>query len=441
MTDFNRRELLRRTGLAAAALACPRLLRAEQESMKPNFIIILADDLGYGDVGCYGNRDIHTPSLDAMARSGVKFTDFHSNGAVCSPTRAALLTGRYQQRCGVEGVITAARHRDEGMALEEVTFAEVLKSAGYATALFGKWHLGYQAAFNPVRQGFDEFRGFVAGNVDYQSHIDQTGRVDWWRGDKLEKESGYTTDLITNHALDFINRNKDRPFCLYLPHAAPHYPYQSRGDKADRSPGKPTPIGGSRQDKAAAYAEMIEAMDDGIGRIIKRLDELKLTRKTLVFFFSDNGPGGIGSAGPLRARKGSLYEGGHRVPAIACWPGTIKAGTIADAPAMGADLLPTMASLAGAPLPKGRTIDGVDVSPVLLEGKRPAEQAMFWRFGPQKAVRMGPWKLYVAKDRTELYNLADDLGEKTDLAAKHTERVKELGELLAAWEKQVEPKE
>ena len=435
---MNRREFLKWTALAAAAAARLGLLFGKDEAVKPNFIIILADDLGYGDVGCYGNKTILTPHLDRMAGRGMKFTDFHSNGAVCSPTRAALLTGRYQQRCGIEGVITAAGHRDKGMPLDEVTFAEVLKAAGYRTAIFGKWHLGYDAKFNPTRQGFDEFRGFVAGNVDYHSHVDQAGHEDWWSGGALGKEEGYTTDLITDHAVRFIRENKDTPFCLYLPHAAPHYPYQGPKDKADRSVSKPQPIGGSRKDKAAAYKEMIEAMDDSVAQVLKTVEELGLEERTLVFFFSDNGPGTIGSAGALRGHKGNLYEGGHRVPAIAYWAGRITPGSVSDAPAMGADLLPTMAALAGAPLPRGRTIDGVDISPVLLECKPLPQRAMFWRFGPQKCVREGPWKLYVTKDGAELYNLADDLGEKNDLAAAHPQRVSQLGKLLSAWEKEVE---
>ncbi|NQT02271.1 MAG: sulfatase-like hydrolase/transferase [Planctomycetes bacterium] len=195
---------------------------------RPNIILIMADDLGYGDIGCYGSKKIRTPNIDALARGGLRFTDYHSNCPVCSPTRAALLTGRYQQRCGIEGVVTAAKHRHTGMALEEVTFAEVLKRRGYATGIFGKWHVGYNVEFNPAKQGFDEFIGYVSGNVDYHSHIDQAGFEDWWKNLQKVPEEGYCTDLITKHGVDFIERHKDGPFCLYLPHEAPHYPYQGR---------------------------------------------------------------------------------------------------------------------------------------------------------------------------------------------------------------------
>ncbi|MBN1342344.1 MAG: sulfatase-like hydrolase/transferase, partial [Phycisphaerae bacterium] len=282
---LSRRDVLRAAGLGAASLLCSTGSScAEEAASRPNIILIMADDLGYGDLGCYGNPKIATPHIDALAAGGMRLTDFHANGPVCSPTRAALLTGRYQQRCGIEGVVTAKGHRDTGMDLSETTFAEVLKSAGYATGLFGKWHLGYEAGFNPTKQGFDEFRGYVSGNVDYHSHIDQTGIEDWWTGVEKVPETGYTTDLITRHGVRFIERHKDRPFCLYLPHEAPHYPYQGRADRPDRAPGKPGPIQGSRKDKVGAYKEMVEAMDEGLGRIVETVRRLGLDKRTFIFF-------------------------------------------------------------------------------------------------------------------------------------------------------------
>ena len=441
MAACSRRAFMKTVGVGTTLLALPRRAPAAE---RPNFVLIMADDLGYGDVGCYGNTRIKTPCLDALAAGGMRFTDFHSNGPVCSPTRAALLTGRYQQRCGIEGVVTAKHHRDTGMALGETTFAEVLKAAGYSTALFGKWHLGYQVRFNPVKQGFDVFRGYVSGNVDYQSHIDQVGIEDWWHNTDKADESGYTTDLITEHAVRFIEQHKHEPFCLYLPHEAPHYPYQGRKDKADRAPGGPKPTRGSRQDVAEAYREMVEAMDEGVGRVVATLKRLGIEQRTLVFFCSDNGPAGPGSAGALHGSKGSLWEGGHRVPAMAYWPGRIKPGTVTDATAMTMDLFPTVAAIAGAALPPGLTLDGTDLSPVLLlRGELPAGRALFWRFKGQKAVREGPWKLLVnakGKDQVKpvgLYNLADDLGETKDLAEAEPARVRALQAALAAWEQDV----
>ena len=402
----------------------------------PNVVLILADDMGYGDVGCFGSKRFKTPHIDALATDGLRLTDFHSNGAVCSPTRAALLTGRYQQRTGITGVVTAAGHRHTGLDLEETTFAEILKEAGYVTGMFGKWHVGYQPNYNPVRQGFDEFIGYVSGNVDYHAHLDQTGKEDWWKQDELHPEKGYTTDLITAHGVDFIERHKDKPFLLYLAHEAPHYPFQGRHD-----PPRYTRDKGRTKDPVTpeTYKEMIEVMDEGIGKIRQAVKANGLSETTLIFFFSDNGPASIGSAGPLRGKKGSIWEGGHRVPAAACWPGRIKAGTESDVTAMGADLLPTLASLAGAPLPQDVTLDGVDLSPVFLEGQRLDDRPMFWGVKKQLAVRKGSYKLISSDSfaRPALYNLKADPGETREISQEHPEVTQELLNLLKRWRHEV----
>ncbi len=406
----------------------------------------MADDLGYGDIGCYGSTAIATPHLDALAAGGVTFKDFHANGPVCSPTRAALLTGRYQQRCGIEGVVTAKSHRHTGMALEETTFAEVLKTVGYATGIFGKWHLGYSVAFNPAKQGFDEFRGYVSGNVDYHSHIDQLGHEDWWKNEDLVPEEGYCTDLITEHGVDFIERHQDRPFCLYLPHEAPHYPYQGRGDKADRSIGAVVATHGSRTDKATAYKEMVEAMDEGVGRIVATVERLGLSENTFLFFCSDNGATPLGSNGPLAGHKGSVWEGGHRVPAIAYWPGTVAPG-VTNEIALSMDLFPTMADVAEIALPAEPALDGVSLLPTLTRGAALPERTVYWRFGKRRAIRRGPWKLLrnpskkgekQAQDTDyRLFNLADDLGETNDLSHARPDLAQELRAALEAWERDV----
>jgi len=448
--NCNRRDFLKRLGLGAAAVLAGGCVGAARRSSvspdRPNIIIILADDLGYGDISCYGSKTISTPNIDALAEGGLKFTDFHSNCPKCSPTRAAFLTGRYQQRCGVEGVVTAKGHRENGMPLKETTFAEALKATGYRTAIFGKWHVGYQVRFNPVKQGFDEFGGYVSGNVDYISHIDQVGYKDWWKNADEIDEEGYTTDLITEHGVDFIERNTAKPFCLYLAHEAPHYPYQGRGDKPVRTPGDPEAFEG-REDKATAYKEMVEIMDEGVGRVVETVKRLGLERKTFIFFFSDNGAMRLGSNGPLRGFKGDIFEGGHRIPAIAYWPGRIEPGTITDQTAIGMDLFATMASIAGTPIPKGLKLDGVDLSPVLCGRGKLGERTLFWRFKKQKAVRRGPWKLVVvsankkkknAATTTSLFNLDDDLAEANDLASLKPEIAKELAKALAEWESYID---
>lgn len=415
-------------------------ITGNQPKKTPNFILIMADDLGYGDLGCYGSHSLQTTHIDSLARNGLKFNDFHSNGPVCSPTRAALLTGRYQQRCGIEGVVTARNHRETGMPLEEATFAEILGNAGYATALFGKWHLGYPERYNPVHQGFQQFRGFVSGNVDYRSHIDQEGYEDWWSGDELKQEEGYTTRLITRHGVQFISEHHKQPFCLYLAHESPHYPYQGPDDPADRSPGNPEPIHGSRKDVDTAYKQMISALDEGVGEIMETLRRLDLENDTLVLFFSDNGPAGPGSSGRLRGSKSSLWEGGHRVPAIASWPGMIAANSETDETVMTMDIFPTLVSLAGIDLPEHLKLDGVDLSPILFDDGQLSRRQLFWRFGEQRVVRDGHWKLLLnprGEKGSILCNLDEDPSEETDLADEFPEKVLEMEIALSRWEKRV----
>jgi len=437
---MNRREFLKFVAAGAAGLLIDkRQVRAQSGTAeKPNIILIMADDLGYGDIGCYGNTKIKTPNIDALAKGGLRFTDYHSNCPVCSPTRAALLTGRYQQRSGIEGVVYAkGPTRKTGLALEETTFAEVLKRHGYATALFGKWHLGYNVEFNPARQGFNEFRGYVSGNVDYHSHIDGAGYDDWWKNLEKVPEEGYTTDLITEHGVDFIERYKDQPFCLYLPHESPHSPYQGRDDPPVRLPGGKKGKAVEKNEISRAYKEMVEVMDEGIGRIVDTVRRLSLERKTFIFFCSDNGANKRGSNGVLSGYKGSLWEGGHRVPAIAYWPGRIKPGTTTDETVMGMDLFATMVSVAGAKLPAGLKLDGVDLLGMMTKDEKLPDRTLFWRYRNQKAARKGPWKLLVQDKENTLYNLDEDIAEKNDLSGKRPQILKKLEDELAAWEKEV----
>ena len=411
-------------------------LRKNIMARKPNIILILADDMGYGDAGCYGGKHLQTPAIDTLADRGLRFTDFHSNAPVCSPTRAALLTGCYQQRCGIEGVISAKNHREKGLSLENVTFADLLKTAGYRTAVFGKWHLGYEPRFNPRYQGFDEFVGFVSGNIDYHSHIDQAGVEDWWQDVELIPEEGYSTDLVTSHGLSFIQRHKDKPFCLYLAHECPHYPYQGPNDPADRTVGKPEPILGRRKDRTAAYKEMMESMDTSIDRIVRKINSLDLEKETFIFFCSDNGPTGPGSSGPLKGKKGSLWEGGHRVPGIAYWPSKIRPGTVTNETALTMDLLPTLASLAGLSPPTTLKLDGVDLLPLMVGEKPLSEHSLFWRFKNDCAIRKGPWKLINGESQS-LFHLDDDISETTNIIRKEQERGKSLEQELMNWSRKI----
>ena len=416
----------------------------------------MADDMGYADLSCYGNDRYQTPHLDALAREGLRFTDFHSNGAVCSPTRAALMTGRYQQRSGVTEVVFAdparGKRESHGLKTTEVTFAELLQASGYRTGLMGKWHLGYDPKFNPRHHGFDVFRGYVSGNVDFHSHIDQANFPDWWHDLERKDEPGYSTHLITRHAVRFIEENRERPFCLYVAHEAPHAPYQGPGDPPVRGPNARPPLRG--EEIPRAYREMVQEMDQGVGEIIATLRRLQLDRNTLVFFCSDNGGTRESNNGRWRGNKGSVWEGGHRVPGIAWWPGRIKPGTTNET-ALTMDLMPTLLELAEVKIPSGHKLDGISLVALLLEAKPPAGRTLYWGYNYGQAVRQGNWKLVVnqpaadapkgkAKAKgeatTALFDLAQDPEEKNDLAAREPERVRQLAAALATWQRDVSPR-
>ena len=416
---------------------------AAQKVKRPNIILIMADDLGYGDISCYGSETIQTPNIDKLAAEGIRFTDFHSNGSVCSPTRAALLTGLYQQRVGIDGVVTAKNDRDKGLALDEKTFAESAKEAGYVTGMFGKWHIGYQTKFNPVHQGFDEYIGYVSGNVDYHSHIDQEGYEDWWTADTLKKENGYSTDLITNHAVDFIKRHKAEPFLLYIPHEAPHGPFQGRSSEAIRSigwkNGEQPKIKRTQEELDLLYKEMVEVMDEGVGKIMETLKDLDLDDNTFVFFCSDNGGiQKVGSNGVLRGYKSTLWEGGHRVPAIARFPRKIVPNQVSTETVLSMDLYPTIIDIIGAAIPSN--LDGISLKKSLLENKDLPERELFWAYGGRRSMRNGDWKLLLSRKNAdaELYNLKEDLGERNNLAKKYPEKVKSMLASVNSWNRDIQ---
>ena len=405
---------------------------------RPNIILILADDLGYGSLACYGSKEVTTPNIDRLAAGGVRLTDFHSNGAMCSPTRAALMTGRYQQRCAwvadeaLSPVSRAQRKENPaqrwawGISPHEVTLPALLRQAGYRTGLIGKWHLGYDFAFHPMNDGFDEFRGYLGGNVDYHTHVAGYGtkELDWWKDKKIQNETGYTTDLLARYAIDFIDRNKARPFYLCIAHEAPHDPWQGRDPNGKKSP-------------AETYKEMVAVLDEAVGAVIETLRENDLEKNTLVIFCSDNGPAaprGFPANGVLQGRKGSMLEGGHRVPFIANWPGVIAGGRTSGEVVMTMDFLPTFAKLAGASIPGGHEIDGVDVMPVLKNDAKIPERVLYWMFGDAWAARKGSWKLIgKGQDALTLVNLKKDIQEKTNLLKEQPERVDELLKLHRQW--------
>ena len=430
------------------------------ETDRPNFIVVMVDDMGYAGLSCFGNPYFKTPELDRLAAEGMRLTDFHSSGTVCSPTRAGLLTGRYQQRAGIEAVIHPVSDHPEhrkGLRRTETTFGESLQAAGYVTGLIGKWHQGYTEVsdeFHPQNHGFDEFVGYHSGNIDFVSHVGDHYRHDWWHGRNETPEEGYSTHLINRYSIDFVRRHakSDKPFCLYVAHEAIHNPVQVPGDpvrrtldKWDRWKWQEV----SKDERIAKYRGMTLPIDEGIGELRRTLIELGIAENTLVLFFSDNGPAGDFPSGSkaLRGAKGSVYEGGHKVPAIAWWPGRIKAGAESDEPLISLDVMPTLLKLADAPLP-AQPLDGVDLSPVILGNETLAPRPLYWaslsnRGSRSEAMRDGEWKLIVnhprarpgtfENEKTELYHLASDPSETTNVAAQHPDRTSSMLAQLKDW--------
>lgn len=437
---------------------------------KPNIVFIMADDLGWGDLGSYGQTKIRTPRLDQIAKEGMRFNQFYSGSPVCAPSRCVLMTGKHGGHAFIRDNREVKPEGQWPIPSSEVTIAELLKAQGYATGAFGKWGLGFIGSEgDPNRQGFDLFYGY---NCQREAHNFYPDHL--WRNDQKIMLEGndrgltgkhYSHDLIEAEALKFIRDNKDKPFFAYVPFTIPHLALQVPEDSLAEYAGKwdDPPYDGKNgylphPSPRAAYAAMVTRMDRSVGRILDLLKELKLDDNTIVMFTSDNGgafgtvtkdfdflPGRMGgtdyvyfrSTGNFRAFKGSIYEGGLRVPMIARWPGKIKAGSVSELPAVFYDLLPTLCELAGTIPPK--QTDGVSILPTLLGKRRQSKhEFLFWDFGGyggQQAVRMGDWKgvrrnLHKGNTRIELYNLATDVGETTDLADKHPDIVKRIEKIM-----------
>ena len=420
---------------------------------KPNIVYIMIDDLGYGDIGCYGSEINNTPNIDRLAAGGKLFTDFHTNGPMCTPTRVSLLTGMYQHRFGekFERAISGKSDYDDGLPNEAITIPEMLKKVGYKTGMYGKWHLGYHPPFLPTNQGFDEFIGLGAGDGDHHTHIDRWGRKDWWLNDKLKYEEGYSTDLITKHSIEFIKKNKDSPFFLYVSHLSVHFPWQGPSDPPHRIEGKDYTndkwgIIPDKSNVSPHIKAMIESVDDGVGMIMKTLIELGLEKNTLVIFTSDNGGYthyadshfNISSNGPLRGQKTEVYEGGHRVPFIAYWPDIIAEGSESDEVAMSMDMFPSIMELAGIDYTDNLQLDGINILPQLLENKILPNRSVCWKIGDEKAIRRGKWKLcMIGNDNLELFDLSTDIGEQKNVASENPQKVKQLIVEYNNWEEEV----
>lgn len=441
--------------LCLATLGCAVSASAATPALaKPNVVLILADDLGWTDLACFGS-DLHeTPHLDRLARDGMKFTQNYSACTVCSPTRAALMTGKYPARLHITDWIPGLMPDNPKLLVPdwtkflphaETTLAEVFKAAGYTTASIGKWHLGTQEYW-PETQGFDVN---IAGT---DKAAPPTYHAPW----KIHtltpegKDGDYLTDRLGHEAVGFIERSKEKPFFLYLAHFAVHTPIQGRADLVEKYQKKIKAAGGGLVHKNAAYAAMTESMDATIGQIRAKLGELGLSERTIIVFTSDNG-GRVPTTSnkPLRVGKASAYEGGVRVPLIVYWPGVTRAGSVSEAPVITMDLFPTLVEMAGVPTAAGRPLDGVSLAPVLRGGIRP-QRDLFWHYPhhqhyqlggttPYAAIRSGDFKLveFFNDMHVELYNVRDDIGEARDLAATDRRRVEELRTRLHAWRREV----
>jgi arylsulfatase A len=443
---MNRRSfLLGSAGLAAAGVSA---LAFGQQGLparrRPNVLLIMSDDQGSVDLGCYGAGDLRTPHLDALAARGVRFTQFYVAAAICSPSRGALMTGRYPQRNGLD--TNAGGHI--GLPPAEVTIAEAFREAGYRTGLFGKWHLGMEPEMSPNARGFDAFFGHKEGCIDNYSHFFYWGgpnRHDLWRNDERVREDGaFFPDLMTREACRFIDENRDEPFFLYLPTNIPHYPMQAEVEYDEAFAHLDQP--------RRRYAALVACMDDRIGRVLGKIDEHGLRDDTIVVFLSDNGHSveeraffGGGSAGPHRGHKFTFWEGGVRMPCIVSWPGVFPEGKVREQVASSMDWFPTLAACCGVPLPD-RTFDGRDLRPVIGDASAPSPHAaLHWQFQSQSAVREGDWKLtrnvpdtplegrIIPGEELFLANLADDPGERVNLAEAHPEIVERLTRLHETW--------
>jgi N-acetylgalactosamine-6-sulfatase len=412
-----------------------------EPARRPNILFILADDLGYGDLGCYGCPDIKTPHLDRLAKEGVRLTDFYANGPVCTPTRCALMTGRYQQRIGgLEWAIYPGVKR-LGLPPKEVTIARMLKDAGYRTAMSGKWHLGYTEDRAPNHHGFERFFGLLSGNHNYFTHKEPNGEPDLYLDTKPVEMKGYTTGLITQHALKFLDEIKAKPFFLYVAYNAPHFPVQGPDDANVEITGANWAKG-----KRETYVKMVESLDEGVGKLLAALKKLGLEEDTLVVFTSDNGGWSLARNAPLRSEKGQLWEGGIRVPCLARWPGKLPAGKVSPQIGIMMDWSATIVNLAGAKPPRDRPLEGIDLLPFLAGKEQPRKRTLFWRRVDQtatkthRAVRDGDWKYIDApKGARYLYDLSKDIGEKENLADRMPELADTLKKHIDQWEKEISP--
>ncbi|MCZ6793899.1 MAG: sulfatase-like hydrolase/transferase [Planctomycetota bacterium] len=422
----------------------------------PSIVLFVADDQGYRDLGCYGGLDIRTPNLDRLAAGGARLTSFYVTWPACTPSRGSLLTGRYPQRNGTYDMIrneapdyghryapedyAVTWERIGGMDTREVLLPRMLRSAGYASGIFGKWDLGSLRRFLPLARGFDDFYGFVNTGVDYFTH-ERYGVPSMVRGDRptVEDRGTYTTEIFRREALRFLDEHRDEPFFLYVPFNAPHN--ASNLDAAVRrtvqAPEEykklyPEPKD-DREARRRSFMAAVTCMDEAIGAVLDRLEEYGLDDETIVIFLSDNGGGGASDNTPLRGGKSRMFEGGLRVPCLVRWPGRIPAGTVSGEFLTSLEIVPTLLGAAGVAPPEGVVLDGFDMLPVLRGEASPPRQEMFWERRADRAARVGHWKWVESRRGGGLFDLSQDVGERRDLSAEKPDVLERLKERFAAW--------
>lgn len=420
---ITRRDLLSGAAAGMIALAMRVGTRGAQSPAKPpNIVFILADDLGYADVSCYGRPDLSTPSIDRIASRGLRFLQAYANSAVCSATRTALITGRYQYRLRLGLEEPLAGNADVGLPPEHPTLPSLLKKVGYSSTLVGKWHLGVLPRFGPLKSGYDHFYGFRGGAVDYFSHTTGRDKEDLWDDDVLIHQVGYLTGLLGDRALEVVNKyaKSGQPFLVSLHFSAPHWPWEAPGDKAEserlRQPGSGGIAdfdGGSQK----TYQRMIEEMDRQIGRVLQALDANGLTENTIIIFTSDNGGERFADTWPFTGKKTELLEGGLRIPALISWPARIPQGRTIDQVAISMDWMPTLLAAAGTEPDPSYAVDGMNLLPALTQNAAPVPRKLFWRYkaNRQRAARDGDYKFLKILDNTFLFNVVEDPLERANL--------------------------
>jgi arylsulfatase A-like enzyme len=449
------------TALAGAAIAGAgsnpspslgqRRTRKEQ-TVRPNILFILADDLGYGDLSCYGRPDYQTPHLDRLATQGVRFVNAYSASPVCTPTRCAFITGRYpaRTRVGLEEPLTEPRELGErvktlGLPPEHPTIASLLKQSGYQTALIGKWHLGYLPNFGPVQSGFDEFFGIMTGAADFFTHKDMAGDPDLYEGKIAVERIGYTTEMLTQRAVEYISNSRRgqgtaNPFYLSLHYTAPHWPWEGPRDEQVSRALKGGYDGFTAGGSLKTYAAMMKSMDDGIGDVLRALDRAAMARNTLVIFTSDNGGERFSYNWPFRGQKFSLWEGGIRVPAIVRWPGVVQVGAMTRQAAITMDWTSTMLAAGNAQPDSAYPLDGNDLLPVLRKAQPYYERTFFWRTSIQDAVLKGHWKYVRDGENEYLFDLSVDEREQANYREQKPTMFTQLRDEFKKWESTVLPR-